>query len=401
MELTPRVYNMLNRLLKISKNQSVLLFGARGTGKSTLMQKDFDLQNSVWIDLLDPILEDRFARHPDELKNIVLELPTHITHIVIDEIQKLPKLLDVVHSLIESTNKYFVMTGSSARKLRRGGANLLAGRAFVYYLFPLSFIELGNQFNLENALHWGLLPKIYSLNTVEDKTQFLQAYAHTYLKEEIWAEQFIKKLDPFRRFLEVSAQANGKIINFANIARDVGVDDKTVKEYFSILEDTLIGFFLEPFHHSFRKRLSLKPKFYYFDIGVTRALARQLSLPLKKSTSLYGEVFEHFIILECLKLAAYFRKEFRFSYLKTKDDVEIDLIVERPGKIPLFIEIKSSSEIKKEDISAFIRVTKEFGNCESVVFSQDPFKKKYDHVTVFPWAKGIKHFFEISPTQDP
>lgn len=164
------------------------------------------------------------------------------------------------------------MTGSSARQLRRGGANLLAGRAFVYYLHSLSCFELQDEFDLEKALQWGTLPRTFSLDESIEKNEFLRSYADTYLKEEIWNEQVIRKLHPFRCFLEVAAQCNGKIINYANISRDVGVDDKTIKEYFLILEDTMIGFFLEPFHNSFRKRLVEKPKFYFFDPGVVRAL---------------------------------------------------------------------------------------------------------------------------------
>lgn len=386
---------MITRTLHLSKNQSLFLFGARGTGKSTLTHQQFNADTCLWIDLLDPTQEERFARHPAELIAIVAALPEHISHIVIDEIQKIPKLLDVVHSLIEKTKKCFVMTGSSARKLKRGGANLLAGRAFVYHLFPFTYLELGDQFDLNGALQWGLLPKPALLNSNADKSKFLEAYAYTYLKEEIWAEQFIKKLDPFRRFLEVAAQSNGKIINYANIARDVGVDDKTIKEYFSILEDSLIGFFLEPFQHSFRKRLSLKPKFYFFDLGVTRSLAKLLTLSLRNGTSAYGEAFEHFIILECMKLASYYHPEFRFSYLRTKDDLEIDLIVERPGKPLLFIEIKSNNQIKKEDLSHFIKMTHEFGKCEAVCFSKDEYKKQIEHVSIFPWEIGVKQLFYL------
>jgi uncharacterized protein len=201
------------------------------------------------------------------LKAIVEGLPETVTHVVVDEIQKLPKLLDIVHSLIEKTNKYFILTGSSARKLKYGGANLLAGRAFVYHLFPFSFLELKDNFNFSTAMQFGMLPKLWSYDTDEERSLFLQAYAFTYLKEEIRGEQLTKNLDAFRRFLEVAAQCNGKIINYANLARDVGVDDKTIKEYFTILEDTLVGFLLEPFQHSFRKRLSQKPKFYFLMWG--------------------------------------------------------------------------------------------------------------------------------------
>jgi predicted AAA+ superfamily ATPase len=389
---------MLLRLLNLPQNNSFFLFGARGTGKSTLTKKTFH-KRAFYINLLLASEEDRYARNPDTLAAEVIALPPHITHIIIDEVQKIPKLLDIVHNLIESTDKRFILTGSSARRLKMTGVNLLAGRAFVYHLYPFSFIELGEKFSLEKALRWGMLPKIAFFSTDEEKLQFLLAYSQTYLKEEIWAEHFIKNLDPFRRFLEVSAQCNGKIINYAKVARDVGVDDKTVKEYFSLLEDTLIGFYLETFQHSFRKRLSQKPKFYYFDTGVSRALSRQLTVPLKPKTSVYGEAFEHFIITECIKLASYYKPEYRFSYLKTKDDNEIDLVVERPGLPLLFIEIKSNDNISIEDLSAFIKIVSDFKPepCEAICFSNDPHAKQYGQVSVFPWQEGIKKYFLFSP----
>ncbi|CAL7959763.1 conserved hypothetical protein [Gammaproteobacteria bacterium] len=383
----------LARLLRLPQKHSLFLFGARGTGKSTLLQQLFLPDNCLWLNLLDPEQEARFAINPKELSNLVLALSKKTTHVIIDEVQKVPKLLDVVHFLCEKTKKSFVLTGSSARKLKFGGSNLLAGRAFVYNLFPFSFLELQDQFNLNSALQWGLLPKVVFLKTNEEKQLFLQAYATTYLKEEIWGEHFIRRLDPFRKFLEVAAQCNAKIINYANIAHDTGVDDKTIKEYFGLLEDTLIGFFLEPFKHLFRKRLSAKPKFYFFDCGVVRALGRSLSVPLTVSTSVYGEAFEHFVILECVKLAAYFKPEYRFSYLRTKDDLEVDLVVERPGKLILFIEIKSSSNVQERDLSQLRLVTRDFKMCESVCFSQDSQAKQFDCIRVMPWRDGILKFF--------
>jgi uncharacterized protein len=213
------------------------------------------------------------------------------------------------------------------------------------------------------------------------------------LKEEVWDEHLVRNLDPFRKFLEVAAQTNGKIINYSNIARDVGVEDKTVASFFTILEDTLIGFLLEPFHNSFRKRLSEKPKFYFFDLGVTRALSRQLEIPLVASTHAYGEAFEHFVIVEIIRLAHYFEPEYRFSYIRTPSDVEVDLIIERPGQVPLFIEIKSTDEIEKTDLSSFIRISKDFGECEAICLSRDPYRKKLAHVTALFWRDGIKDLF--------
>jgi predicted AAA+ superfamily ATPase len=246
---------------------------------------------------------------------------------------------------------------------------------------------------LEHALHWGTLPQIFALDRDEMKSEFLFAYAHTYLKEEIWSEHFIKDLEPFRRFLEVVAQCNGKLINFSNIARDVGVSDKTIRSYYAILEDTLIGFFLEPYHDSFRKRLSHRPKFYLFDTGVTRALAFLTDVPLVKKTHAYGNAFEHFIILECLRLSSYYRLHYKFSYLRTQSDVEIDLIVERPGKPLLCIEIKSAEEIQAQNIASFIAITCDFVNSDAICICNEAYAKRIDHVLVLPWRMALQKYF--------
>lgn len=389
---------MFPRLLTLPKNRSYFLFGARNTGKSTLVELEHE-ENSLRIDLLDSDEEARFIRDPNELQKIVEKLPDITTHVIIDEIQKAPKLLDIVQMLMRKTKKIYVMTGSSARKLKQKGANLLAGRAFVYNLYPLSFLELGKHFNLDEALRWGTLPNIFACETDSEKQAFLRAYAHTYLKEEIGLDQVVRSLDPFRRFLEVAAQCNGTILNYANIARDVGVDDKTVKAYYNILEDTLIGFFLDPFHSSFRKRLSLKPKFYFFDTGVVRALARLNPIPLEPQTMAYGVAFEHFIILECIRLSAYFNPEYHFSYLRTPGDAEIDLIVERPGKPLLCIEIKSSKQISPQNIRSFISITKDMPECEAICICNEKYAKKIEHVSVLPWQDAIRGYFASDEMQ--
>jgi predicted AAA+ superfamily ATPase len=383
---------MFNRFRRLPLKHSFFLFGPRGTGKSTLLHQELNSIETLWFDLLDSSIEEAFLRNPSDLYSIV-KASTHTTHVIIDEIQKVPKLLDEVHRLIEEKEKFFILTGSSARKLKRQGANLLAGRAFVYSLFPLSCFELEENFDLHQALHFGTLPKIFSLNDDEERKDFLRAYCDTYLKEEIWSEQVIRKLPPFRKFLEVAAQSNGKIVNYSNIATHVGVDDKTIKEYFNVLEDTLLGFFLEPFHNSLRKRLSNKPKFYFFDTGIVRSLSRRLSVPLAPKTFAYGEAFEHFVILEFMRLGSYFQPDYRFSYLRTAGDVEIDLIVERPGKPMLCVEIKSTDTINEKDIGSFSRLTKDFENSQAVVLSQDRFTKKFDHVTCYPWQQGLEEFF--------
>ena len=385
---------MITRLLELPRDYSILLFGPRGSGKSTLIQAVFDSKTTYRIDLLNPSVEQEYALHPEELIKIVAALPESVTHVIIDEVQKVPQLLDVVHGLIESPNpKYFILTGSSARKLKRGGANLLAGRAFVYHLYPFCFLEQADSFNLEEVLQFGQLPRVLQFTTSGSKVRFLQTYVNTYLKEEVAAEQLVKQLAPFRRFLEIAAQSNGKIINFSNIAKDTGVSDNTIREYFSILEDTLIGFFLEPYSGSFRKRLGQKPKFYLFDLGVAKTLSRTLAVPLLPQTKAYGDAFEHFIVLEVYRLISYFFPEYRLSYLHTKNDEEIDLMVERPGLPLLCIEIKSASILSEEALEKTISLVKELPNCEAVCFYNGTTEKQYESIRLIPWAEGVKRFF--------
>jgi predicted AAA+ superfamily ATPase len=380
----------IKRLLKFEENYSFFLFGPRGCGKTTLTNELYSGRAKI-LDLLDLDLEARLRKDPRVLRDLVLS-SDDIDYFVIDEIQKIPELLDLVHKLIEETDKYFILTGSSARKLKRGKANLLAGRAFSYFLHPFTSVELSKDFDLDHALHWGMLPKVQEFKTDKTKEKFLKAYAQTYLKEEVFAEQFVRALDPFRYFLELAAQMNGKILNFSKIAKDVGVDDKTVGKYYSILEDTLLGFSLRAFKHSFRKQLSTKPKFYLFDTGVKRCLENSLGIPLQEGTSVYGHTFEHFVILEIMKLASYFHDDYRFSYLKTKDDVEVDLIVERPGKPFLFIEIKSTKEVDSASLTNLINLARDFGNCEALCLSQDRISRKIDNVQVINWRDGLKKF---------
>ena len=384
---------MFERLIQLSEKQSAFLFGARGVGKTTLLTSLPWLKDALMINLLQAKTENHFARNPDALDDIVRALPDAEPYVVIDEIQKLPKLLDVVHNLIETTNKIFILTGSSAKKLRHGGANLLAGRALLYHLYPLTYLEVGEQFNLLHAMQYGMLPKTFEFTIDLEKQLFLETYVNLYLKEEVWAEKYVRDLEPFRHFLEVAAQANGKKINFSNIAQDVGVSDYIVQDYFSILEDTLIGYYLHPFQHSFRKRLSKKPKFYFFDTGVVRALMRLLEIPLAESTTAFGNAFEHFIINQCIQLASYRHRNYRFTYLATKDDAKIDLVVERPGQKILFIEIKSAVTVESRHLSTLKTLSRDFGDCESICLSREQYIKKIDDIMVYPWAIGIKKYF--------
>lgn len=386
---------MIQRQQKLTSASSLLLFGARGVGKSTLVSRRFSEQETLVIHLLDPQEEAFYSEAPDRLMHVVDSLPETVTTIVIDEIQKLPKLLDVVHLLIEKPgfNKRFVMTGSSARKLRAQGVNLLAGRAFVYSLYPFTHKELAKQFSLNEALSFGLLPRVYEFDGQLEKRIFLESYANTYLKEEVWAEHLIKNLQPFRRFLEVAAQSNGKIVNYAKIARDVGVDEKTVKSYFSILEDTLVAVMLEPYRRSFRRRLRVAPKFFFFDLGVVRALSGMLQAPIKPKTSYYGALFECFIFMECVKLNAYHHLGYQFSYLMTMSGAEIDLVIERPGQSVLLVEISSSDQVGEASLKTLKNLSENFENAELICLSQERRKREVGLITLYPWQQFFDVYF--------
>lgn len=386
---------MFHRIINPLKNNSFFLFGARGTGKTTFLKQYFSDKSTLWIDLLDPFVEDRLALNPSSLSQQIEGLKDHIEWVVIDEVQKLPRLLDIVHHYIETTHIKFALTGSSARKLKHGAANLLAGRAFVNHLFPLTHLEIGNAFDEMKAMTFGTLPKVVLLNTDEERAAFLRSYALTYLKEEVWSEHVVRQLEPFRKFLGVAAQCNGDIINYSNIARDVNVDTKTVQSYFEILEDTLIGFLLPPFHRSIRKQQHQNPKFYFFDTGVKRSLDRTLTQELVPGTYGFGKTFEHFIIIEAMRLNTYYAKDYKFSYIRTKDDAEIDLIIERPGLATVLVEIKSTDKIDERGTKIIETFIKDFNNAEGICLSRDLIPKKIGQINCLYWQEGLKTIFKI------
>lgn len=384
---------MYRRLCKPSLSKSFFLFGARHTGKSTLVQGLLPVAETLKIDLLDQALLNRFLAYPQEFEALILSQVSSKKWIYVDEIQRAPQLLNYVHKLIEETHLKFALTGSSARKLKRGGANLLAGRALLNHLYPLTHTELAEDFNLTAALHWGSLPPAINEKDKLLKNEILKTYVQVYIKEEIKEEQLVRKLDPFIRFLEVSAQCNGKILNYSKIARDCHTDPQMIERYFEILTDTMIGYYLDPFHESVRKRQSKKPKFFYFDLGVKRALEGTLTVDLIPSTSAFGEAFEHFFILECFRLNDYFKKDFKFSYIRTKDDVEIDLVIERPGKTKILIEIKSANDTSAMGFKNQSSLANSIQNSEFWIISQDPKEMKYkDYRTVY-WKNALQELF--------
>ncbi len=380
---------MFDRIQQLNKNNSLFLFGARGTGKTTLLKRLYSGDDTLWIDLLKDFDEELYGRSPDELSKILGT--KKFRRVVIDEVQKAPKILDIVHLEIEKKrDPQFILTGSSARKLKRGSADLLAGRAFTYNLFPLTTSEIGEGFDLKDVLEFGSLPKLWEYSAKEDKNEFLRSYVRTYLREEIQIEQLVRNLNPFRNFLEVAAQSNGKIVNYTKIANDVGVDNKTIYNYFSILEDTLIGFFIPAFNRSIRKQQHEAPKFYLFDPGVTRALAGTLRVELVPQTYAFGDAFEHWVVLECYRDNEYKKLDFKLSYLRSKSGAEIDLVVQRPGDKDLLVEIKSADRVSDTHVSKVRRFMDDWDRpCQGQIWSLDKNAKVIDGVECKYWKDGI------------
>lgn len=381
---------MLKRQIRFTSTNSFFLFGARGTGKTSLLRERYSDRNNWFIDLLDPDLARQYMLQPNALLHEWQGLEYKPEWIILDEVQKTPGLLDLVHQMIVTQKQKFILSGSSARKLKRGASNLLAGRAFVYHLFPLTSNELGSGFSLAQALNWGTLPQLLEFKDSLDKREYLKAYTNTYIKEEILQEQIIRKLEPFQRFLPVAAQMAGRIINFSKIALEAGTSVPTIQSYFQILEDTLLGFLLPQFHESIRKRQKSAPKFYFFDGGVQRALMDELTIPLSPQTYQFGFAFEQFVINEIYRRQSYARKDYRLSYLQTGAGLEIDLVVERPGLKRALIEIKSKKTISEKDLNALLTLGKDVPNSQLYCLSMDPIPKKIDGVSCLPWQKGLE-----------
>ncbi|MFC1585890.1 ATP-binding protein [Fibrobacterota bacterium] len=336
----------------------------------------------------------RYSSHPGLFRKEIETLPSSKTHIVLDEIQRIPPLLDDIQVVMESGHSpMFCMSGSSARKLKRSQANLLGGRAWTIKMHPLSVLELKEKFLLQKALEYGTLPAIYLENNSRDAQRSLRAYVDTYLKEEILAEALVRNAGRFIKFLPLAADASGTIINFSNIGHDTGVSHNTVREYFQILEDTLIGSFLPAFSKSSRKRIIKNPKFYLFDTGVYRALSGKSAAPLTPATVDYGRAYEHFIISEIKRLNDCYEKDMRLSFYRTSNHAEVDLVLECPDGSVLALEIKATDTPQKKGLRGLHSFKQECDKAQLICVCNTPRPYKIDDVEILPLDMVTERLF--------
>lgn len=365
---------MFPRVISLAEIQedSLFLWGARQTGKSTLLKALFP--RARYYDMLNFKLYRDLSRNPSLLREQSALLPKGEI-IIIDEVQKVPELLDEVHALIQDRQLRFILCGSSARKLRRSGANLLGGRALSCILFPLVSAEIDN-FDFEKALNYGTIPPHY---LAKNPTRKLQAYIDDYLQQEIVAESVLRNLTTFTRFLEVAAITNTEIVNYTNIASECGVSAKTAKEYFSILEETMFGFMLPAYTKTVKRRLIQSPKFYYFDVGIPNYLLN--ITPLKNGSTEYGHAFEHLMIQEIRSYLSYNHSRKKMTYWRTATGIEVDCVI---GDAEIAIEFKSSNLVRKSQLKGLKTFADEHPNVKCFVVSQETFPRLVDGIEIWP-----------------
>lgn len=380
---------MIPRLLNLNHyNNSFFLFGPRQTGKTFLIKNT--LQADLSINLLKAQERRRFQRDPGLLAQELKFLGQGPKLIVVDEIQYCPELLHEIQDLIETYPQYrFVMTGSSARKLRQGGINLLGGRALTLQLYPFTFTECQDYCQLQHCLEYGSLPRVVLTQSPQQKRRLLNSYVETYLKEEIQQEALTRNVVAFTQFLELAAFDNGQLLNFSNLARDVGVDAKTIKAYYQILEDTLLGFYLYPYTRSHRDKLLRHPKFYFFDPGVLRALKQCLKASLIPASPDYGFAFEHWILLEVKRLMDYREREASMYFFRTSDGAEVDLVLEREGQT-WAVEIKAKPQVKASELRSLRRFVSDHPVDRQICVSLSPRPYLLGDIEVLPWQDFLE-----------
>jgi predicted AAA+ superfamily ATPase len=366
-------------ILKILKNKSCFLFGPRQTGKTSLIQNT--LSGYRVYNLLKTDVFLKLSRNPERIRQEV----TNQEHIVIiDEIQKLPVLLNEIHFLIDEKKIRFLLTGSSARKLRRKGVNLLGGRARTRHMHPFICKELDKDFNLVKALDIGLIPSIYFSDSPNED---LEAYCGNYLKEEIAAEAIVRNVPAFSRFLTVAGLCNGRMINYSNISRDAEVPKSTVQEYFQILRDTLVGDDLPAWKKTLKRRPVSTSKFYFFDIGVARFLQNRRGL--KMGSPEFGEAFEAYLYHE-IKTYCDYRGDCDIAYWRSTSGFEVDFILNNKTAV----EIKAKSNITNHDYKGLRSLKEEALLKNYIIVSLEDTPRRVEDILILPWKMFIENLWQ-------
>jgi len=366
---------LISRFLQ-DPGQSLFIFGPRGTGKSTWLHQQY--KSPIFLDLLDPESYRIFLARPERLNEMIDAQPDRRV-VIIDEIQKVPVLLDVVHQRMERNREMtFVLTGSSSRKLKRAGVDLLAGRALLKTMHPFMAAELGKKFDFEYALKYGLLPVCWGRKSPKDA---LNAYVSLYLKEEIQSEGLVRKVGDFSRFLESISFSHGSVLNTSEIARDCQVERKTVEGYISILEDLLLAFRLPIFKKRAKRRLSQHPKFYYFDAGVYRTL--RPSGPLDRVEEIAGAALEGLVAQHLRAFSGYQKDRYDLSYWRTKSGVEVDFVLYGPKDI-YALEVKHTQTIRSSDLKGLKAFKEEYPDAKLLYLYRGKTRLKKNDILCLP-----------------
>ena len=373
--------------LELPQGQSAFLWGPRKTGKSTLLRERFP--DAVRFDLLDTRLLLELTRSPWVLAERLGALggSPFSGPVIIDEVQKVPALLDEVHRLIEDKGLGFVLCGSSARKLKRGHANMLGGRAWRFSLHPLTYREIPD-FDLLGALNRGLIPQHYD---TKQHRRALAGYVDDYLKEEVFDEGLVRNAPAFSRFFDALSFSHGELLNFSNIARDCGVDSKTVREYCQILVDTLVGTLLEPFsRRRSREVITRAPKFYLFDVGVAgHLMGRRVERPAGPE---FGRALEHLVLMELLAYRSYRELDSPLRFWRTKSGLECDFVLGREGDVA--IEVKGSTRLRPSDLRSIRAYVDEHGPRQAIVVCNErDARRTSDGIWILPWERFLEQLW--------
>ena len=371
--------------LPLKSNQSIFLFGPRGTGKTSWIKQK--LPNALRFDLLSFLLYQQLSANPGRLENLIPE--GYKDWIVIDEIQRVPMLLNEVHRLIEDKNYKFILTGSSARKLRQKGVNLLAGRALNYNMHPFIIQELEQDFDLKKVLQYGLLPCVYSS---ENSKKYLETYIQTYLREEVLQEGLTRNIDTFSRFLETASFSQGSVLNYSEIARETSVKRSVITNYFSILEDLLLSFHLSPFTRRSKRRLIQHSKFYFFDVGVYRLL--RAKGPLDIVEEIDGAAFETLFLQSLRAVNDYYDLGYKIHYWRTSDGTEVDFILYGEKGLYAF-EIKRASMITPKMLRSLKIFKKDYPMAKLFLVFGGKRREFYGEVEAWPIMDALKNLPEL------